>query len=135
VAGVKAGPSARALLAPHPAAVERGQRFAKRREAWRSDTQRHYGRHAQIEPHAPKILAHMFDRVVAIVGPSRAYAFKSHDTETVFMNGENWRWHTMLGTAEGRGLYELWAWRYDIPIPLAGCEIFALVNDRGEDDA
>lgn len=119
-------------IQPAPEMTERGLRFIRRRNAWRREPQRHYGRHAQIEPHAPKILAFMFDRALVVRGPCRVYAFKVDGLETVFMNGESWLWHTALGTAEGRGLYELWSWRFDVPVHVAASQVFALLNERAD---
>ena len=116
------------LFAPQPHAKARGQRFAERRAAWRENA-RHYARHADIEPVAPAVLAAMFDRGVRIEGPVREYAYRVDAVgQSVRLNVENWRWYCLDGTAEGRGLYELWAWRFDLPVEEAHAELWATIN-------
>lgn len=117
-------------IRPDDEAVARGRRFIRRRDHWRSGPQRYMARHAAIEPHAPKLLAHMFDRALADVSPARCYILQACDAgETVRLNYENWRWNTGGGTADGRGLYELAAWRLDAPVYDAAVALWHLVKE------
>lgn len=117
------------ILDPIPANVARSQRFVERRRAWRAAGVRYHARHAALEPYAPAILAAMFDRAVRVVSPAREYAYRLTDTgQTVRLNVDNWHWHCLDGTADGRGLYELWAWRWDIPVEDAHAELWATIN-------
>lgn len=119
--------AARGFLAPPEPAAQRGRRFVARRDAWRTCAQRFHARHLHLEPHAPRILAAMFDRALAEVGPTRSYILQAAGiAEHVRLNGETWRWHTSGGTCDGRGFYELWAWRFDIPVHHAAADLRAL---------
>jgi hypothetical protein len=123
--------AARGLLSPPDAAVKRGARFLRRRAAWRSGPQRLIARHAGIEQRAPLILAHLFDRALADVGTPRSYIMQAAELgETVRLNGETWHWFTAGGTADGRGLYELAAWRWDVPVYDAAMALWHIVKER-----
>lgn len=107
-------------------AAHRGDRYSRRRTIWRSGPQRYYPRHASIETHAAKLLPMMFDNALLEVGAS--YALRAEElAETVKLNADNWQWHTIRGTAEGRGLYELYAWRFDVPVETAAIEILNIL--------
>lgn len=115
---------------PAPEHVARAARFKDRQARWRA-----IGRpiaHAEVEAAAPAILACMFDHALAIVGPAREYAYRADTGQTVRLNIENWRWTAMDGTAEGRGLYELWAWRFDMPVSRAAYQIRACMRAAAE---
>lgn len=104
------------LLDPSPENVRRGRAFAAHQARWQR-TRRFYGPHAEAESHTAAAISAMFDGAVRIVGPAREYAYRVEDTgQTVRLNADNWRWHALDGTAEGRGLYELWAWRFGVPV-------------------
>lgn len=118
-----------APLPPNPRNIS----FVERRAAWRAGPQRFYARHHQLEPYAPAILAVMFDRGVREVDRPRCYAYRVRVlAETVRINVDNWHWYTASGSVEGRGLYELWAWRFDIDVPRAAAEIWACIQSEPE---
>jgi len=103
-------------VTPDPANVRRGRAFAAHRERWKANRV-HYGPHCEAIPHTGTAIAALFDSAVRIVGPPHQYAYRLEETgQTVRLNAETWRWHTVDGTAEGRGLYELWAWRFQMPV-------------------
>jgi hypothetical protein len=118
---------------------DRAHRFAERRRRWRSRSMGVYAKHADLEPYAHIILASMFDRALRIVGPGRCYALSAADVPTVRLNNDPagakpWFWYTAGGCAEGRGIYELWAWRFDIPVCLAAEEIWTTIHSGASDD-
>lgn len=121
------------VTSAYPLNHARGQVFAAHCREWRKRQWRHYAAHKQIEPYAPAILAAMFDRGVRIVGPVREYAYSSPITPTVRMTidpaaNKPWFWVASDGSADGRGLYELWAWRFGVPVTQAAEEIWQTIN-------
>lgn len=109
------------LPSPSPEAVARGQRFKDRQSRWR--TVRRPIPHAEAERIAPAVLAALFTNAVRVVGPVREYAYRTELGQTVRLRVDNWHWYALDGTAQGRGLYELWAWVYDMPVSRAAHEI------------
>lgn len=118
------------LIGPDSRNLWRGRAFAVRQKAWRTEGgERYNAPHSDIEPFAPAVLAAMFDSGVRIVGPVREYAYRVEPYgQTVRINVENWRWYVCDGTAEGRGLYELWAWRFALTVERAHAELWATLN-------
>lgn len=115
---------------PAPEAVARGRAFLTRRDAWRAGTQRIYARHAGLEPFAPLVLAACFDSAVKALEQPPVYGLRVDEWgASISLTAEagNWRWGVADGTAEGRGLYELWAWRFQVPVDVAAAEIWALI--------
>ena len=125
--------NARSLFAPGSANGWRGRMFAERRARWRESGERHHAPHAAIEPFAPALLVAMFDGGLRVVGPAREYAYRveAHG-QTVRLNAETWFWYAMDGTAEGVGFYELWAWRFGLPVEDAHAEMWATINAEAE---
>lgn len=125
-----ARPALHGTFDPAREAVARGRAFLTRRAAWRARTQRIYARHADLEPFAPLVLAECFDGAVKVLEVPPAYGLRVEGWgASVSLTAEpgNWRWFVADGTAEGRGLYELWAWRFQVPVDVAADEIWALV--------
>jgi len=119
----------RGLFETAPTNAWRGRMFLVYQRRWRGRTAKHYAPHAEVEPHTRAIIAAMFDSAVRIVGPVREYAYRIEATgQTVRLNAETWRWTALDGTAEGRGLYELWAWRWGVPVEEAHSGMWAMVN-------
>lgn len=117
--------SLKGLFATDRLNARRGEVFAERRDHWRRFGVRHHADHAQVEPFAPELIARMFDSGVRIVGPVREYAYRDEEHgQTVRLNVETWHWYACDGTAEGRGLYELWAWRFDVSVAWACAAMF-----------
>jgi hypothetical protein len=115
---------------PAPESVARGRAFMARRDAWRAGPQKIYARHADLEPFVPIVLAACFDAAVKELSEPPVYALRVDDWgASVRLTAEpgNWRWLVPDGTAQGRGLYELWAWRFQVPVDVAAAEIWALV--------
>lgn len=111
--------------------ARRGRAFAAHRTRW-ARSRRHYGPHADIEPHVAVLVAAMFDRAVRVVGPAREYAYRVEVTgQTVRLNADNWRWVALDGTAEGKGLFELWAWRFGVPVEDAWHQVWLTVSAAG----
>jgi hypothetical protein len=117
------------LFAPQPASIARAARFKERQRAWQSMDRKFYPLHASLEPYAPAILAACFDGAAQVVGRP-AYYYRSEDLgQTIAVHVENWRWHALDGTTDGRGLYEIWAWRWDLEIPRAATELWCILNE------
>jgi hypothetical protein len=121
------------VTAPYPINDARGRVFTAHCRAWRNRQWRHYAPHKDLEPYAPAILAAMFDRALRVVGPIRVYAYSTPITPSVHLtvdpNGSKpWAWFAMDGSAGGRGLYELWAWRFGVPVTQAAEEIWQTIN-------
>jgi hypothetical protein len=84
---------------------------------------------------APLCLPRMFEAV--------ELAFQFDDGETVYqlstweplfnvvrLNNRSWKWVVSGGSAEGRGLVSLWAWRFDVGCTTAHMELMVLANQR-----
>lgn len=136
----------RGLVESSPDNIRRGRAFYTHQRRWRSRTAKHYARHAEVEPHTRSIIAAMFDSAVRIVvnspsdpnvniWPVREYAYRVKATgQTVRLNAETWQWRVLDGTAEGRGLYELWAWRFGVSVEEAHTGIWAWINSAADAD-
>ena len=113
------------MTTAQPANIARGQRFSERRRDWRTRRER-IGRHAPIEAHLDVLAVLMFDRAEAVPSPCREYEFYTAEThQLVRINCDNWQWFALDASAEGRGLYELYAWRFDMTVGAAYAEIWA----------
>ena len=123
--------TSRGLFDPSPEAVTRGRAFMERRATWRAGTIRHYARHAAVEPHAHMLLGAMFDQAVKLLGDRPLYGLRVAEwNATVRLTTATWRWAVADGTAEGRGLYELWSWRWCCPVHLAATEVHIYIADH-----
>lgn len=111
-------------------------RFRERQRRWRSWAQRIYPRHAAIEAHAPLLMGWLFDGAERVAGSvMREYHLTAEEPFFfVRLNGDaraskRWSWiapsHDL---AEGRGFYELWAFRFDMPVSDAAVEIWTIIR-------
>ena len=99
----------RSVIAATSDAVARGMRLRQRMETWPPYLRP--SRPAEFCTACLPLLPLMFVSAVPIPGGVELH---HPDVGTVRLNTNNWRWSTVLGCAEGRGLIALWAWRYDI---------------------
>ncbi len=113
-------------------------RFRERQRRWRTLVQRIYPRHAEVEPHAALLLGWLFDSAERIPGsPFREYALQTDDGHFVRLNADPrlskaWSWIALGIEVEGRGFYELWAMRWDMPVSLAADQIWTVIRSGAQ---
>jgi hypothetical protein len=109
-----------------PASRARADAFLSARSQWRGGTARFYARHIEVEAFAAQVLGVMFDAAERLESPAREYLYTARALgAAVRVNVDNWHWFVRDGSADGRGLYELWAWRFSVSIEQAHAEIWA----------
>lgn len=123
---------------PEPVAQQQdtpAARFRERQRRWRSLAQGFYPRHAEVEPHATLLIGWLFDQAERVPSIMREYALTAYEPYTFCrLNADRtaskrWSWlapsHDL---AEGRGFYELWALRFDMPVSLAAEQIWTVIR-------
>lgn len=109
-------------------------RFRDRQRRWRGLVQKFYARHADLEPHAVLLMGWLFDQAERTAGSvMREYDLRTDGGLFVRMNADpqatkRWSWWCATLDVEGRGFYELWGLRFDVPIALAAEQIWMVVR-------